>query len=120
MWRERLIRPLSLLLRLILFRPVVVIVPLIVEITMRGKLRLVGEKFLMVDALEIFNHVQQDAYQKDNHQNPPIFSQPVHAYFLLQNQVFLEFVIVRLLEHYLRCKGFQVVLVLQSFALLDC
>ena len=68
MRRERLIRPLSLLLRLILFRPVVVIVPLIVEITMRGKLRLVGEKFLMVDALEIFNHVQQDAYQKDNHQ----------------------------------------------------
>ena len=29
--------------------------------------------------------LQQDAYQKDNHQNPPIFSQPVHAYFLLQN-----------------------------------
>ncbi len=39
----------------------------------------------MVNTLEIFNHVQQDAYQKDNHQNPPIFSQPVHAYFLLQN-----------------------------------
>lgn len=49
---------------LVLLRPVVVIVPLVVKITVRGKIRFVGEKFFMVNALKIFNHVQQYANQE--------------------------------------------------------
>ncbi len=40
----------------------------------------------MVDAFEIFDHIQQYAYQKHQYQNPPIFCQSVHAYFLLQER----------------------------------
>jgi hypothetical protein len=53
------------LLLLVLIRPVVVIVPLVVKVTVRGKIRFVGEKFFMVNALKIFNHVKQYANQKN-------------------------------------------------------
>lgn len=38
----------------------------------------------MIDPLEVFDHIDQYAHQKHQHQNPPIFCQPIHAYFLLQ------------------------------------
>ena len=58
---------LYLLLRLVFVRPIVVVIPFIVKVTMWGKLWFIGEKFLMVNALEIFDHIQQHAYQKHQH-----------------------------------------------------
>lgn len=37
----------------------------------------------MINALEILDHIQQYAYQKNQYQDPPVFSQPVHSLILL-------------------------------------
>ena len=55
-------RGLDLFLRLVVLRPVVVIVPLIVAITMGGQVWLVGEKFFVVNTIKIFDDVNHDAY----------------------------------------------------------
>ncbi|EJK89971.1 hypothetical protein UUU_30910 [Klebsiella pneumoniae subsp. pneumoniae DSM 30104 = JCM 1662 = NBRC 14940] len=36
----------------------------------------------MVNAIQIFNHVDNYPHQKDQHQNPPVFNKPFHARFL--------------------------------------
>jgi hypothetical protein len=51
-------------LRLVVLRPVVVIVPFIVKITVRRQIGFVVEEFFVVNAIQIFNHVDHTPTKK--------------------------------------------------------
>ena len=51
---------------------IVFVIPLIVKVTMRRKLRFIRHIFLRINTLQILNHIKENAQKQHQYDDPPI------------------------------------------------